>query len=140
MYLIDTNIFLEVMLRRERSKECKKLLELLRDGKINGIVTDFTLHSIIVIFDRFKKLEELKKFLLTLRAYRGLYVYNTSLGCEVRAVDLARNSGLDMDDAIQYSAALTVNAKAIVSFDKDFDNLKIPRKEPKEVLRELDAT
>ena len=96
MYLIDTNIFLEVMLKREKSKECKKLLKLLKDGKVKGIVTDFTIHSIIVILDRFKKLEELKKFLLSIRAYKGLYVYNTSLGCEAKAVDIAKETGLDM--------------------------------------------
>ncbi len=137
MYLIDTNIFLEVMLKRRRSRECKELLGLLRDGEIEGIVTDFTIHSIIVVLDRFKRLEALRKFLLSLRAYKGLYVYSTGLGCEVRAIDLAKETGLDIDDAIQYSAALAVNAEAIVSFDKDFDNLKIPRKEPREILRNI---
>jgi predicted nucleic acid-binding protein len=27
-----------------------------------------------------------------------------------------------------------VNAEAIISFDKHFDNLKIPRKEPKDIV------
>ncbi|HDI32159.1 MAG TPA: hypothetical protein ENF80_05015 [Thermofilum sp.] len=49
MCLIDTNIFLEVMLRRSRSGECKELLKMLRDGKVKGVVTDFTVHSIIVL-------------------------------------------------------------------------------------------
>ena len=31
-------------------------------------------------------------------------------------------------------AALSINAKAIISFDKHFDNLKIPRKEPKDII------
>ncbi|MCE4599248.1 MAG: hypothetical protein F7C81_03520, partial [Desulfurococcales archaeon] len=67
-------------------------------------------------------------------AYKGLYIYTTSIGEEVRAVDLAKEIGLDMDDAIQYSASLSINAKAIISFDKDFDGLKIPRKEPREII------
>ncbi len=137
MYLVDTNIFLEVMLKRGRSGECKELLRALRDGKVKGVVTDFTIHSIIVLLDRFQRLEALKGFLLSLRAYRGLYIYDTSIGCEVRAVDLAEETGLDMDDAIQYSVALAVNAEAIVSFDKDFNNLNIPRKEPREILEKL---
>ena len=49
MCLIDTNIFLEVMLRRSRSGECKELLKMLRDGKVKGVVMDFTVHSIIVL-------------------------------------------------------------------------------------------
>ena len=39
-----------------------------------------------------------------------------------------------MDDAIQYYTALPINAEAIISFDKHFDNLKIPRKEPKDLV------
>ncbi len=31
-----------------------------------------------------------------------------------------------MDDAIQYYAALSIKAEAIISFDKDFDGLKNP--------------
>ncbi len=52
MYLIDTNIFLEVMLSRGRKEYCKELLRRLRDGREEGIVTDFTIHSIIVIMDK----------------------------------------------------------------------------------------
>jgi predicted nucleic acid-binding protein len=134
VYLIDTNIFLEVMLGRGRSRECKKLLEMLRDGKIDGVVTDFTIYSIIVLLDRFKKLDALKNFLLSLTAYKGLHVYTTSIGEEVKAVDLAKKTRLDMDDAIQYYASLSIHAKAIISFDKDFDGLKIPRREPKDIM------
>lgn len=135
MYLIDTNIFLEVMLSRERSEECKELLRVLKEGKLKGIVTDFTVHSIIVLLDKFKKLDALKLFLQSLTAYKGLYIYTTSLKEEIRAVELAEETGLDMDDAIQYNTALSINAEAIVSFDKHFDDLRIPRKEPKDLIK-----
>lgn len=135
MYLIDTNIFLEVMLGRGRNKECKELLGLLRDGRLKGVVTDFTIHSIIVLLDRFRRLDALKRFLLSLTAYKGLYVYTTPIAWEAGAVDIARETGLDMDDAIQYYAALSIKAEAIISFDKDFDGLSIPRKEPADLVR-----
>ncbi len=134
MYLIDTNIFLEVMLSRERKEECKRLLKALRDGKIRSIVTDFTIHSIIVLLDRLKRLKELRTFLLSLTAYKGLYIYTTSIAEEVKAIEIAEEKGLDMDDAIQYSTALSVKVDAIISFDKDFNGLEIPRKEPKDIL------
>ena len=135
MYLIDTNIFLEVMLSRRRKGECKRLLEMLRDGRVEGVVTDFTIHSIIVLLDGLRRLKELRAFLASLTAYKGLYVYTTSVAEEVRAVEIAEEEGLDMDDAIQYSVALSVNADAIVSFDRDFDGLKIPRVEPADVIK-----
>ncbi len=126
------------MLARGRRGECKRLLRMLRDGRIRGVITDFTVHSIIVLLDRFKKLDVLRRFLQSLTAYKGLHVYTTSVGGEIMATDLAEETGLDMDDAIQYYAALTLNVRAIISFDKHFDNLKIPRIEPRDVIEEHD--
>ena len=46
MYLIDTNIFLEVLLSQEKMDICKKIL----DSNIgNQYLSDFSLHSIGVI-------------------------------------------------------------------------------------------
>ena len=134
MYLIDTNIFLEVLLGRNRKDDCKKLLRHVQEGKSKGIITDFTIHSIIVIMDGFRKLSELRTFLASLTAYKGLQIHITTLSDEVRAVELATKHGLDMDDAIQYSTALSLSVDAIISFDKHFDNLEIPRKEPADLL------
>jgi len=108
---------------------------MLRNGKVEGVVTDFTIHSIIVLMDGLGKLDELKVFLSSLTAYKGLYVYTTSIADEVDAIKVAKKNNLDMDDAIQYVAALSINADAIVSFDRDFDNLGIPRKEPKQIIK-----
>jgi len=134
MYLIDTNIFLEVMLSRERSGECKELLSLIRDGKVRGLVTDFTVHSIMILLERFSRVKELRVFLSSLRAYKGLWIYCTSLSDKLRAVDMVIEGRLDVDDAIQYSAALATGSRGIVSFDRDFDSLEIPRLEPHEVV------
>jgi len=130
MYLVDTNIFLEVLLSKARKEECKKFLRSLMDGKESGIVTDFTIHSIIVIMDGLNRLGELKTFLLSLRAYKGLHTYATTITDEVKATEIVTERGLDTDDAIQYSSAHSANAGAVASFDKHFDGLKIPRMEP----------
>lgn len=135
-YLVDTNIFLEVMLSQAKKGDCKRLLSMLREGKIRGVITDFTIHSIMVLMDRFKKRQQLKTFLSSLTAYKELHIYTTSITDEVRSVEEATKTGLDIDDAIQYIVALSVNAEAIISFDKHFDKLKLPRKEPAEILAE----
>jgi predicted nucleic acid-binding protein len=136
VYLVDTNIFLEVMLSRKRSSECKRFLAMLRDGRASGVVSDFSIHSIMVLLDSLKRREELRTFLASLTGYKGLRVHFTSIADELRAVELAEREGLDIDDAIQYAVALSVGAEAIVSFDKDFDGLKIPRVEPGDITRE----
>jgi len=137
MYLVDTNIFLEVMLSRKRSGECKRFLAMLRDGRASGVVSDFSIHSIMVLLDSLKRREKLKTFLASLAGYRGLRVHFTTIAEELRALELAEKEGLDIDDAIQYAVALSEGAGAIVSFDKHFDRLKIPRVEPAEVIRKL---
>ncbi|AGT36185.1 hypothetical protein N186_09245 [Thermofilum adornatum] len=122
------------MLSRRRKDECKLFLKMLRDGEILGTVTDFSVHSIMVLLDRLNRPEKLKTFLLSLTGYRGLAVHYTSIAEEVRAVELAREKKLDIDDALQYAVALSIGADAIVSFDEDFSNLEIPRLEPVEII------
>ena len=134
MHLIDTNVLLEVLLARERKESCKRLLRRLKEGEESGALTDFSIHSIIVIMDSFRKFAELKTFLSSLTSYKGLRIFPTNLLIEVRAIDIALEKGLDMDDAIQYSAALSLKAESIVSYDKHFDNLDIPRKSPEEFI------
>jgi hypothetical protein len=42
MFLVDTNIFLEILLRQDKKEDCKSFL----DNNIENInVTDFSLHS-----------------------------------------------------------------------------------------------
>jgi predicted nucleic acid-binding protein len=90
-----------------------------------GVVTDFTVHSIIVIMYNLNRLKELKIFLSSLTAYKGPHICHTTITDEINAVETALMQKLDMDDAIQYSSALTLQAEAIISFDKHFNSLKI---------------
>jgi len=133
MYLVDTNIFLEVLLFQARTEECEDFLTLLKKGRKSGMITDFTIHSIIVTMYNVGKLNDLRTFLSSLTAYKGLHVHHTSLADEIIATEIAIQNKLDMDDAIKYATAIATNVEAIVSFDKHFNNLKIPRKEPHQV-------
>lgn len=127
MYLIDTNIFLEVMLSRSKSEECEGFLDTLKSGEKRGFVTDFSIHTIIVIMGSYGKKRELKEFLKSLTAYEGLAIYNTSLPDEIKAIDISSKTDLDLDDSIQYFAALSVGAEGIVSLDHHFDGLEVKR-------------
>ena len=85
MFLVDSNIFLEVLLSQNRKDECESFLTQIKDGKKIGIVTDFTIHSIIVIMSNLNKVNELKTFLISLTAYKGLKIYYTTIADEVHA-------------------------------------------------------
>lgn len=134
MYLVDTNIFLEVLLSGGRKEECKIFLSLLRNGEKIGVITDFSIHSILVIMEGFNRRRELKLFLTSLLDYKGLRIYNTTLMDELSAIDLSYELNLDMDDSIQYHVATMLKADGIVSFDRHFDGLKISRLEPSQLI------
>ena len=61
MYLVDTNIWLERLLDQERSEEVGSFLEQTSTDQL--VMTDFTLHSIGVILDRFERHAVLLEFL-----------------------------------------------------------------------------
>lgn len=130
MYLVDTNIFLEVLLAGSRKNECIQFLTAIKNGVKVGVITDFSVHSILVIMEGVGKRDQLKIFLGSLLAYKGLRVYATELTDEIDAIDVSYDVKMDLDDAIQYHVASKLKAEAIVSFDKHFDGLKIPRLEP----------
>jgi hypothetical protein len=134
VYLVDINIFLEDMLPRKRSSECKRFPAMLRDGRASGVVSDFSIHSIMVLLDSLKRREKLRTFLASLTGYKGLRVHFTTIAEKLKAVELAEKEELDIDDAIQYAVALPVGAEAIVWFDRDFDSLKIPRVEQGDIV------
>lgn len=60
MYLIDTNIFLEILLQQEKNNICKSFL----DENIDKLyISDFSLHSIGVILFRNNKEEIFNNFI-----------------------------------------------------------------------------
>ena len=65
----------------------------------------------MVVMYNLAKLPELKVFLLSLTAYKGLHVYHTTITDELNAGNTAMEQKLDLDDAIQYCAALSANTK-----------------------------
>jgi len=136
-YLIDTNIFLEVLLKRKRKEECKIFLTRVKTGEINAIFSHFALYSIEILLSSQKKYNGLRKFLRSLTRYKGLIIYNTKLSEQLKIIDLMKKYALDFDDALQMCVALTNQVTEIVSFDPHFDgefkDINFKRLEPKNV-------
>lgn len=131
MNLIDTNVFVEILLGGGRAKECKELLDRISRGEADGAVTHFSIHVIEAIMGRNKL--DVSPFLRSVEQSAGLIVYDTSVSDEVAACILMRQIGRDFDDALQYYVAKKLGVDGIVTFDKDFDGLDIPRYEPKDL-------
>jgi len=60
MFLVDTNIFLEILLKRAKRKKRKKFLND-HIGRLH--ISDFSLHSLGVILLRFRKQSTSQKFI-----------------------------------------------------------------------------
>lgn len=118
MYLIDTNIFLEILLEQEKSNECKDFL----DKNIDSLnISDFTLHSIGVILFRQKEDQSFLRFISDTLIRVNLLSLPINKYKEV--VIIKNNLGLDFDDSYQYSICRQFNL-TLVTMDKDFKRVK----------------
>lgn len=127
MYLLDTNIFLEILLQRENSEAAKQIF--ISNPPTDLFITDFSLHSIGVFLFQRNKHDIYERFVkdIVVRTKIGV------IGLDPEDVPvLARVSkrfNLDFDDAYQYALAV-IHGLEIMSFDADFDRTEIGRKIP----------
>ena len=127
MYLLDTNIQLEVLLGQEKSEEVGIFLGNIPSFKL--FMTDFAFHSLCVILDKLDRLDILDVFISDtfIDGNVGLIKLDPGdTGQIIRAID---NYNLDFDDAYQYTAAHKYNLE-LVSFDSDFDQTPGGKKTP----------
>lgn len=118
MYLIDTNIFLEILLKQDKSEACKTFLDKNTDA-IN--ISDFTLHSIGVILFRQNEEQIFLKFISDILPKSNLLTLPKKNYEEI--INLKSEIGLDFDDSYQYSVCKHYDLK-FITMDKDFKKVK----------------
>jgi len=116
-YLIDTNIFLEILLTQEKNEICKAYLN---DSLGKICMSDFSLHSIGVILFRNKKNELYKIFVNDVLPKVELVTLQSKDYYKV--ADLANQFNLDFDDAYQVAVAKSLNL-SISTMDNDFSRV-----------------
>ena len=131
MYLLDTNIFLEYILRRSRVEEVKDFFH--RADLTTLTISDFSLHTMGVIFLREHKSKEFLTFINEDIIASGIRVISVAPDTFSKITGAADRFHLDFDDAYQYAVA-EQNRLSIVSFDKDFDRTEKGRVEPKDLF------
>src|SRR5215213_2210593 len=116
MYLVDTNVFGEILLGQTHADEAKAFITAGAGKSLH--LSDFSLHSIGVVLRRNKKLHALTDFVNDVVLSGAVQVLSLSPRELLDVVSLAGNLGLDFDDAYQYTLAAKHDL-AIVSFDSD---------------------
>ncbi len=118
MFLIDTNIFLEILLAQDKNELCKSFLT---DNIRDLNMTDFSLHSIGVILFKYHKQDVYRKFIADVIPNVKLISLPVMLYDKI--IDMSQSFNLDFDDAYQCVAAKYYKLK-IITMDKDFKKAK----------------
>jgi len=125
--LIDTNIFLEVVLAQSKATGAQELLSKTEEHEF--FISDYSLHSIGLLFFRRKQHNVFRQFLTDMISIAGIKMIALLPRDMEGVINTAQKFSLDFDDAYQYVAAEQYEL-TIVSFDSDFDRTEKGRKTP----------
>ncbi len=126
-FLLDTNIFLEVILEQDKADEAKALLSKIQEHDF--FMSDFSLHSIGLLLFSQKQYNVFKQFLRDMIFNAGIMVSSLSAHDMEIVTTSAEQFNLDFDDAYQYAIAEKYGL-TIISFDSDFDRTQRGRMKP----------
>jgi hypothetical protein len=125
--LIDTNIFLEVLLEQDQAKKAQRLLS--KANEHDFFISDFSLHSIGLLLFRRDQQHVFGLFLNDMFLNAGVDTLALSAEEMEAVIQAAQQFNLDFDDAYQYAVAERY-ALTIVSLDADFDRTDRGRRSP----------
>ena len=115
MYLLDTNIILELLLDQEKADEVEQFMRSTRPDSLN--LSEFSLYSLGIA-------------LLS----RGMYDTFLQSVDDLLIAGRARLLRIGVWDMQSLVTAVRKFSLAIVSFDNDFDRAELGRKTPAEVI------
>lgn len=129
---VDTSVLVEFLLDQKRADECGTLLDSISKKKIEAVVSHSSLHAIEAMVRSHQKLSLLLKNMEV-----SMQIFETTISDEQAVAILSGEIRRDFDDTLQYYVAKRTGSEAIVSFDRHFDKLDIPRLEPSEMLERI---
>ncbi len=132
MHLLDTNIFLEVLLEQDRANEVEQLMNQISEEIIH--ITELSFYSIGIHLNKKKKNDLFLKFVKDLFIDGKVKIISLNPTEMLKVITNIKSYNLDFDDAYQLTCANKYNLK-LVSFDTDFDRTPAKRFEPKDLLK-----
>lgn len=132
MFLVDTNVWLELLLEQEKAEEVRRFFQNVEARFL--AITEFSLYSIGVILTRLKKDDVFEDFLSDTLEDSGVIKISLETKDLRQALSVRRQFEMDFDDAYQYFAAAKYGY-TLVSFDSDFDRTQRGRKAPAEIVQ-----
>lgn len=130
MYLVDTNIILELLLNQDKADEAELFLRNTSPAQL--YLSEFTLYSLGIILFRYKKQLVFLQTVQDLLLSGSVQIVRLEANDMQNVIDASQQFNLDFDDAYQYAAAQKYNL-IIVSFDSDFDRTVRGRRTPGDI-------
>ena len=118
MYLLDTNIFLELLLDQDESASVQALFSTITPAELN--ISDLAFHSIGIILYQKNAAPLFSDLVRDLFGDGGITILALNTEDIARLGQVAATFRLDFDDAYQYVVAEKFDL-TLVSFDTDFD-------------------
>lgn len=132
MYLIDTNVWLETLLRQINSTEVEEFLNTVPSDEM--VMSDFCLHSLGVILTKLNKKEIFKDFVEDVFMNGEVTTVSLNANDMEKLVSNMSRFGLDFDDAYQYTCAKKYGLE-IVTFDRDLKGTDVPTHRPSKITK-----
>ena len=136
--LIDTNVLIDYILRREPyTDDAEKIIFLCKNMQIEGCIAAHSVMNIFYILRKLMTLEKRKKFLNHISEFIEI------VGIDRRKIMSAVNNDqfTDVEDCLQSECAKEFSADYIVTRNvKDFQNSTIPAISPDDFLKKVDLT
>jgi len=135
-YFVDTNVFLRVLVRDEEKsyRDCINFLQRVKRGRLKAYTSSLVLaetHWTLASFYQFSK-EKIIGALRSIISLRNLKIVDEPN--LLAALNFYETNNVKFIDALTASQSLILKkGVVVVSYDKDFDKLGIPRKEPGEI-------
>ena len=124
MIFIDSNVLAYAFYDDDKKERCQQII---RGGGIINTVNLIEAYNILQFeVNREHATKSIKSLLKS-----NLLIVNVDINSVFEALKRTqKNINLKFVDLIHYSCAITNSCSAIISYDKDFDDLDIPREEP----------
>ncbi len=110
---IDTNIFLDLILKRENFNDALLIFNAIEKKLFDAIILDITILNIDYIAK--KQVKNIKEFIKLVNS--NFSVTGVSNEMIAKALEIENS---DFEDTLQYLAAKSTNCKCIVTNDKSF--------------------
>ncbi len=131
--LLDTNIIIDNLARRDEFGESLQILTLCENGYVEGVVTTVTVMDVMYILRKYLVPDEMREAMRML-----LQIVDVVPALKSDITTALAGTLSDFEDAVQASCAARVKADYIITRNvKDFTESRIPAIQPADMLKLL---